>query len=130
MQDAIAVWAHQRARVEEEVSRRQESIRYASQTALLHSRPATAVHAIAEEGSMMGMSSARSPGLGGTARSGRGSVARRSPNRAGGADVSMESEGSDDDEVERFLLFFLFTLVTCARRTCRDLLFLICYSRA
>ena len=64
-----------------------------------------AVHAIAEEGSMMGMSSARSPGLGGTARSGRGSVARRSPNRAGGGDVSMESEGSDDDEVQIFFFF-------------------------
>ena len=114
MQDAIAVWAHQRARVEEEVSRRQESIRYASQTALLHSRPATAVHAIAEEGSMMGMSSARSPGLGGTARSGRGSVARRSPNRAGGGDVSMESEGSDDDEVDPSTQTLVFSLIPCS----------------
>ncbi|KAJ1474496.1 hypothetical protein T484DRAFT_1911319 [Baffinella frigidus] len=105
VQDAIAVWAHQRARVEEEVSRRQESIRYASQTALLHARPATAVHhmmqgAIAEEGSMMlGMSSTRSPGhRPGTARSGRASVGVRSPGLRN--DVSIQSDDSDDDTVE------------------------------
>ena len=39
----MAWWAHNRARIEEEVARRQESMRFASKTALLHSRPATAM---------------------------------------------------------------------------------------
>lgn len=42
VQEAMNWWAQNRARIEEEISRRQESIRYASQTARLHSRPASA----------------------------------------------------------------------------------------
>mmetsp|Transcript_14088 Transcript_14088/g.34442 ORF Transcript_14088/g.34442 Transcript_14088/m.34442 type:complete len:641 (+) Transcript_14088:84-2006(+) len=42
VQEAMAWWASNRARIEEEISRRQESIRFASQTARLHSRPASA----------------------------------------------------------------------------------------
>mmetsp|Transcript_24395 Transcript_24395/g.47351 ORF Transcript_24395/g.47351 Transcript_24395/m.47351 type:complete len:660 (+) Transcript_24395:93-2072(+) len=42
VQEAMQWWAQNRARIEEEISRRQESIRYASQTARLHSRPASA----------------------------------------------------------------------------------------
>ena len=42
VKEAMAWWAHNRARIEEEVTRRQESIRFASKTAILHSRPATA----------------------------------------------------------------------------------------
>mmetsp|Transcript_9211 Transcript_9211/g.22834 ORF Transcript_9211/g.22834 Transcript_9211/m.22834 type:complete len:651 (+) Transcript_9211:115-2067(+) len=42
VQEAMHWWAQNRARIEEEISRRQESIRYASQTARLHSRPASA----------------------------------------------------------------------------------------
>uniref|UniRef100_A0A7S1E580 AAA+ ATPase domain-containing protein n=3 Tax=Hemiselmis andersenii TaxID=464988 RepID=A0A7S1E580_HEMAN len=42
VQEAMQWWAQNRARIEEEISRRQESIRFASQTARLHSRPASA----------------------------------------------------------------------------------------
>ena len=42
----MAWWAHNRARIEEEVARRQESMRFASKTALLHSRPATAISSL------------------------------------------------------------------------------------
>jgi len=44
--EAMAWWAHNRARIEEEITRRQESKRFASKTAILHSRPATAMPAM------------------------------------------------------------------------------------
>ena len=47
VRDAMAWWAHNRARIEEEITRRQESLRFASKTAILHSRPATALPAMA-----------------------------------------------------------------------------------
>mmetsp|Transcript_12688 Transcript_12688/g.44414 ORF Transcript_12688/g.44414 Transcript_12688/m.44414 type:complete len:602 (-) Transcript_12688:98-1903(-) len=39
VQEAMAWWAMNRAKIEEEVARRQESVRFASQTASLHARP-------------------------------------------------------------------------------------------
>jgi len=39
VQEAMAWWAMNRAKVEEEIARRQESVRFASQTASLHARP-------------------------------------------------------------------------------------------
>jgi hypothetical protein len=36
VREAMAWWAHSRAKIEEEITRRQESIRFASKTAILH----------------------------------------------------------------------------------------------
>ena len=46
VREAMAWWAHNRAKIEEEITRRQESIRFASKTAILHSRPSTAAPAM------------------------------------------------------------------------------------
>jgi len=50
VREAMSWWAHNRARIEEEIGRRQESMRFASKTALLHSRPATAMPSMAGGG--------------------------------------------------------------------------------
>jgi hypothetical protein len=89
VQDAIAVWARQRARVEEEVSRRQESVRFASQTALLHARPATGIASLDGSGALGASArSVRSPGR---------QLAPRSPLRD---DLSIGSDESDEEGVE------------------------------
>jgi len=103
VQEAMAWWASNRARVEEEISRRQESIRFASQTARLHSRPTSAVSTASRAlSSARPMSSRPTSSRPASSRpaSSRPMSARFISGTAAGMDTDFDSEEEEEEEEE------------------------------